>query len=326
MSFKKKFNIGSLVLSNNILYAPLAEYSDFAFRRFIRHYHDGLIFCEMIKMEALVREKSMSILKYSQELKPIGAQICGSNPNIAKDAAKIIEDLGFDIIDLNCGCPVPKIVKDGSGAAMLKNPSLIFQILNNIKASVKIPVSVKIRIGWDENSVCAKEIVKIAEDAGCAAITIHGRTKKQGYSGKSDWSYIKECKDIASEILVIGNGDLYTPNDVDMIFNQTKCDGVMISRGMLQTPNLSTQIENYFENNKTFVSKFDKKSAILKYIEYCIEEKGIEKTIFDIRKMCGWLFRDVKNIKQLRIDINSTSSVLKAIDLINNFDWIVDNV
>jgi tRNA-dihydrouridine synthase B len=321
MIFKNNFKIGNLSLPNNIIYAPLAEYTDFAFRRLIRLFHKGLIFCEMIKMEALVREKSINILKYTENMRPIGAQICGSNPKIAKDAAKIIEDLGFDIIDLNCGCPVPKIVKDGSGSALLKNPSLIFEILNAIKSSVKIPVTVKIRLGWDENSICAKEIVQIAADAGCSAITIHGRTKKQGYSGKADWNYIKECKNLSANILIIGNGDIYSPYDAEKIFNETKCDGIMIARGMLQNPNIACDIEEYFHNNKSIKTNLDKRKTILQYINYCIEEKGEEKTIFDIRKICGWLLRDNKNIKNLRIGINSSASASNAIKLINEFQW-----
>ncbi len=321
MSFKSNFKIGSLSLPNNIIYAPLAEYTDFAFRKFVRHFHKGLIFCEMIKMEALVKEKSIHMLKFTENMKPIGAQICGSDFKIAKHCAKIIEDLGFDIIDLNCGCPVPKVVNDGSGAALLKTPSLIYKILNSIKSSVNIPVTVKIRLGWDENSICANEIVKIAKDAGCSAITIHARTKKQGYARKANWSYIKECKELSSDILIIGNGDLYSPLDVINIFEETKCDGVMIARGMLQNPNLATEIEQYFKNNKSIKTNLDKKKAVLKYIEYCIEEKGEKKTILDLKKMCGWLLRDMKNIKHLRIGINSTSSILKAIQLINDFDW-----
>lgn len=320
MSFIKNFKIGSLILPHNIIYAPLAEYTDFPFRKLVRHFHKGLIFCEMIKMEALIREKSHHLLKFADSMRPIGAQICGSNPDTAKDAAKMIEDLGFDLIDLNCGCPAAKIVKDGSGAALLKSPGTIFKILNSIRSGVKIPLTVKIRLGWDENSICAKEIVQIAKDSGCSAITIHARTKKQGYSGKADWTRVKECKDVSSDILIIGNGDLYEAQDVDAMFRQTNCDGVMIARGMLQNPNISSEIEGCFSKEKS-EKKFDRKGAILKYIEYCIEEKGTDKAIFDIRKISGWMLRDLKNIKQLRIGINSAASAEQAVELIKNFDF-----
>ena len=149
MTYKKNFNIGSLSLYNNVLFAPLAEYTDFPFRRLLRLFHKGLIYCEMTKMEALVREKCSTILKYESDMHPIGAQICGTKKDLAYDSAKILEDLGFDIIDLNCGCPVSKIVKDGSGAAMLKDVNNIYAVLKNMVDAVKIPVTVKIRIGWD---------------------------------------------------------------------------------------------------------------------------------------------------------------------------------
>ncbi|MFA6119607.1 MAG: tRNA dihydrouridine synthase DusB [Parachlamydiales bacterium] len=320
MSFKQEFKINNLLLDSNILFAPLAEYTDFAFRRFIRHYHKGLMFCEMIKMEALIREKSYKILKYTKDMSPIGAQLCGSDSRIVSDAAKIVEDLGFQIIDLNCGCPVPKVVKDGSGAAMLKTPLLISQMLSLMTKAVKIPVTVKIRLGWDENSICAKEIVKIAEEAGCSAITIHGRTKKQGYSGKSDWNYIKECKEQAKKILVFGNGDVYSPKDADEMFKLTNCDGIMVARGFLYNPNISNEIERYFLNNAG-ESGFDKKNSILRYIDYIIEEKGSEKAIFDVRRICGWLLKEVRDIKQLRIHINKSDNIEEVRSLINSFDW-----
>ncbi|NGX35802.1 MAG: putative tRNA-dihydrouridine synthase [Candidatus Anoxychlamydiales bacterium] len=320
MSFKKSFKIKNLILDSNIFYAPLAEYTDFAYRKLLRHYHKGLMFCEMIKMEALVREKTTKQLKYTQNMRPIGAQLCGANLNVVKEASKKIEDQGFDWIDLNCGCPVPKVTKDGSGAALLKNPKLISDMLKTITSSVNIPVSVKIRAGWDDNSICFSEIVKIAIDAGCSAITIHGRTKKQGYSGKSNWDYIKQCKEIAGDkILVIGNGDLYTPQDVKDIFDKTACDGVMIARGMLQTPWLSLDVENYY--NKKQNEKIIIKDVLLKYIDYVMQEKDGKNAVFDLRRISGWILRGYKDIKQLRIVINKADSITEIRDNITSFGW-----
>jgi tRNA-dihydrouridine synthase B len=320
MSFKKDFKIKNLVLPNNIIYAPLTEYTDFAFRKFIRHFHKGLIFCEMVKMEALVKNQSLNLLKFEESMRPIGAQIYGTSPKNAKNAAKKIEDLGFDLIDLNCGCPVPKVIKDGSGAALLGDLLSISKILESIISSVKIPVTLKIRLGWDEKSICIKEVVKIAEDVGCSAITIHGRTKKQGHIGKANWDCIKEAKSMSSDILIIGNGDLYTPEDVSNMFEKTKCDGVMIARGMLKNFNLAAEIENYFDN---CIEKkgFNKKTALLKYIEYCVEEKGKRKALLDIKKICGWFLKSFRNVKNLRIGINTARSTLEVVKLINSFDW-----
>ena len=321
MSYTKDFRIGNLILPNNIIYAPLAEYTDFPYRKLVREFHKGLIFCEMIKMEALVRKKSLSLLKYKNEMHPIGAQIVGSNPNIAADAAKLIEDMGFDIIDLNCGCPSPKLTKDQSGAALLNNPKLIQDIVYEMSRAVKIPVTIKIRLGWDENSIVAEEIVSLAEEAGAKAITIHARTKKQGYSGKARWEFIERCKKKAKSILVIGNGDLYTPQDVDEMFKQTKCDGVMIARGMLSNPWLSEYVEEYF------AQKFEKKDPIfrkvnlIKYIRYILEEKDKEKAYIDIRKISGWYLRDVDNIKNLRIKLMGIKDIDLIIKEIEEFVW-----
>jgi len=319
MSFKKDFFIGSLKLPHNILYAPLAEYTDFAYRKLIRNFHTVLMFCEMIKMDALVREKSTKLLKYTKDMLPIGAHLLGSNSNVAADATKKLEDLGFSIIDFNCGCPVQKVTKDGSGSAMLKNPKLIFEILQKIVKAVNIPVSIKIRLGWDDRSIVANEIVKIAIDAGAKMITIHGRTKKQGYSGMANWDYIKECKQIAkNDILVIGNGDLYTPEDVKSMFKLTKVDGVMIARGMLSSPWLSSDIESCFA--KKDKQKIERKKILLKYISYLIEEKN-KKAVLDLRRISGWFLRDKRDIKSLRIGINKATSIDESIKLIDNFNW-----
>ncbi|NGX56713.1 MAG: putative tRNA-dihydrouridine synthase [Candidatus Anoxychlamydiales bacterium] len=321
MKYKKNFELGSLNLFDNILYAPLAEYTDFAFRRLLRDFHKGLIFCEMTKMEALVREKSYRLLEYQDNMKPIGAQICGSDPTIAKDAAKIIEDLGFDLIDLNCGCPVNKVVKDGSGSAMLKDINSIRSVLENIIKAVKIPVTIKIRAGWDDNSIVVSDVVKIAEELGAKAITVHGRTRKQGYSGKSNLEYIKIAKETAKDIKIIGNGDLLDPKDVENMFNYTNCDGVMIARGMLFNPKISKDISNYFLNSDTKVDVNFKKNMFLKHIEYILEKNELRKAVLDCRRMGGWYLRGLKNIKYLRININKAKTIDEVINLINDFDW-----
>lgn len=313
MTIKKNFEIGNLCLYNNIIYAPLTEYTDFAFRRFLRFFHKGLFFCEMVKMEAVIKKKSLNILKYTPDMKPIGAQIWGSDAEIASDVAKKIEDLGFDLIDLNCGCPVPKVLKDKSGAALLKQPKLIYSILSKMVSAVQIPVTVKIRIGPDDFSICALEILKIAKEAGCSAITIHGRTTKQGYSGSARWDHIKECKSQSKDILVIGNGSLFTSQDIKNMFQYTKCDGAMIARGLLYNPALSQDIEKNASKRSNGLN-FDK-NALFKYFDYVIEEKGLKKALLDIKKISGWLLRDVKNAKQLRIKVNIAKSTNEAIEI-----------
>ena len=236
--YKKDFKLGSLTLPNNIFYAPLAGCSDYPFRKMTSHYKPGLIFCEMVMMEALVRDvkDTKTILDYDPSMHPIGAQLCGPRPNSAKTAAKIIEDLGFDVLDLNCGCPVDRITKDGSGSGMLKNPELIGEVLQTMIEAVDIPVTVKIRAGWDSESINAPEVTKIAEQVGAKAITIHGRTRKQGYQGYSDRDVIKECKQMAKDILVIGNGDVMDFSSAKDLFDHTDCDGILVARGTMGKP------------------------------------------------------------------------------------------
>jgi tRNA-dihydrouridine synthase B len=204
---KKPFSFGNLTLPSNIFCAPLAGCSDLPFRRMTARYRPGLIYCEMVKMDALIRHdpNTFRLLDYETGMHPIGGQLCGSKPQIAGQCAKIIEDLGFDVVDLNCGCPVDKVTKDGSGSGMLKNPELIGEVLANMVAAVKIPVTVKIRAGWDHQSIIVEEVTRIAEQAGAKAICIHGRTRSQAYQGLANWDYIARSKRVAKTILVIGN-------------------------------------------------------------------------------------------------------------------------
>lgn len=189
-------NIGKLVLAKPIIYSPLAGCSDYPFRKIASYYRPGLMFCEMVKMEPLILRNpgTMKMLEYSEQMRPIGGQICGSKLDLVAPAAKIIEDLGFDVVDLNCGCPVDKVTKDGSGSGLLKHPDQIGELLMRMVAAVSIPVTVKIRVGWDEKSIVASEVVKIAEQAGASAIFVHGRTRQQAYKGPANWDHIRECK------------------------------------------------------------------------------------------------------------------------------------
>src|SRR3984957_7146171 len=186
MSFyQTPFLLGKTVLRNNIFYAPLAGCPDFPFRRMSAHYRPGLMYCEMVKMDALVRhdQNTFHMLDFDKKMHPIVGQLCGSKPALAGQAARIIEDLGFDVVDLNCGCPVDKVTKDGSGSGMLKTPELIGEIISEMVSAVKIPVTVKIREGGDDKNFNAKGVTKMVEKAGAAAICIHGRTRSQGYKG-----------------------------------------------------------------------------------------------------------------------------------------------
>lgn len=322
MFLKRPFQLGKITLPNNIFYAPLAGCSDFPFRQMSAQYRPGLIYCEMVKMDALVRNDpgTFHILDYETAMHPIGGQICGSKPEIAGKAAKIIEDLGFDVVDLNCGCPVDKVTKDGSGSGMLKTPNLIGDVIAEMVAAVKIPVTVKIRAGWDEETINAVEITKIAESAGADAICIHGRTRKQAYKGPANWDWIKECKAAAKSIQVIGNGDLFSPEAVERMFQETSCDAVLISRGTLGQPWIAEDIiRRLLGEQALHRSLEDYRAALLAHFESTITYHHPRKATTDMRRVGCWYLKKSAGTKGFRERISKASSLEEVRELILHF-------
>ncbi|MBP9841990.1 MAG: tRNA dihydrouridine synthase DusB [Simkaniaceae bacterium] len=314
----------NLQLRSNILYAPLAGCSDYPFRKMGEKYRPGLMFCEMVKMDALVRHDAGTyrLLNYSPSMRPIGAQLCGSKLSIARESARIIEDLGFDVLDLNCGCPVDKVTKDGSGSGLLKNPELIGDILAEMIAAVSIPVTVKIRTGWDENSIVAPLITQIAEQAGAAAITIHGRTRAQAYHGNADWSRIAECKKVAKEIKVIGNGDVFSPEKAAAMFAETGVDGVLVSRGTLGQPYIAENIRRYLNKEPLIILQgTGYKDLLLEHLSYIIEYQDDRHALLDIRRVGCWYLKNGIGVKQLRQHINQSRSIDEVTALIHDYNW-----
>ncbi len=314
----------SLFLPSNIFYAPLAGCSDYPFRQMASSYSIGLMFCEMVKMDALIRleKNTFHLLDYKDDMHPIGAQLCGSQPKLAGATAKIIEDLGFDVVDLNCGCPVDKITKDGSGSGMLKNPHLIGDVIANMVSSVKIPVTVKIRMGWDLNHINAEEITHIAEEAGAVAIAIHGRTRVQKYKGKANWDIIGRCKKVAKSIHVIGNGDLFTPQDALHLIEQSGCDGILISRGTMGQPWIAASIRA-LDQGKSFpsIDTHFIRSHLLKHGELISLYRVEAKALLDLRRVSCWFLRQIANGKELRGMINRATTVKEALSLIRNYEF-----
>lgn len=286
-----------------IFYAPLAGCTDYPFRQMSAKWKPDLIFCEMVKMDALVRydRNTFQMLDYCASMRPIGAQLCGSKPQYARQAAKMIEDLGFDVLDFNCGCPVDKVTKDGSGSGMLKHPELIGEILSEMVAAVKIPVSVKIRAGWDENSIIAPEITKIAEEAGAYAITIHGRTRAQGYSGFADWSVIKEAKRVAKNIQVVGNGDVFTPEAAMKIRQETGCDAVLIARGTMGQPWIYEDIKRHFEGLEPIErGTEDCRKALYDHFQLMKNYHPERRVVVDMRRVGCWYIKKTRGTKDFR--------------------------
>lgn len=311
-------------LVNKVLYAPLAGCSDLPFRKMARHYHAGIVYCEMVKIDALVRHdpSTYRLLDYETGMHPIGAQLCGSKLKLVGPAARIIEDLGFDVIDFNCGCPVDKVTKDGSGSGMLKTPHLIGDMIAEMVSSVKIPVTVKIRAGWDDQSINAVEITRIAEAAGAKVITVHGRTREQGYKGPANWDYIKACVEAAKEILVIGNGDVFDADSALRMFAYTGCNAVLVSRGTMGQPWISEDILRALQGlapiERTIL---DLKAALLQHFEYIVRYQPERQSLLDMRRVGCWYLKKCEGVKALRMQINRAASTAEAFSYIEQFSW-----
>ncbi len=311
MSLHSPFHYGGLELANNIFYAPLSGYTDLPFRRIILPYRPGLFFCEMVKMEPLTynQKKTMSYLDFTDDMHPIGAQLIGSNLSLAASSARILEDMGFDSIDLNCGCPVPKVVSDGSGAAMVKTPDLIGEVLAAMVGAVSIPVSVKIRAGWDNTHICVEELTRIAEQAGACAITIHGRTRKQGYTGKANWEWIRVAKEAAHSILVIGNGDVFSGHDAQQMLSTTSCDGILIGRGMLGNPWIAEDIINTFQGKEPQQRTLnDVRTTLLQHYSYMREYKNERQAVIEMRRIACWYFKKYPGAREFRRQITTAQT------------------
>lgn len=320
----KTLKLKNLILPSNILYAPLAGCSDYPFRKIGAKYRPGLMFCEMTKMDALVRHDAGTyrLLNYCPSMRPIGAQLCGSKLSLARESARIIEDLGFDVLDLNCGCPVDKVTKDGSGSGLLKNPELIGEMLAEMVAAVSIPVTVKIRTGWDENSLVAPLITRIAEEAGASAITIHGRTRAQSYRGNANWAHIAECKKIAKTIKVIGNGDVFSPEKAAAMFAETDVDGILVSRGTLGQPYIAENIRRHLKGEPLIALQgLTYKELLLEHLSYIVGYQDERRSLLDIRRVGCWYLKNGVGVKQLRQSINQAKSVKEVTTLIHSYNW-----
>lgn len=282
------------------------------------------MFCEMVKMDAMVRHDpgTFRLLDYESGMHPIGAQLCGSNPAYAAPCARMIEELGFDLIDLNCGCPVDKVTKDNSGSGLLKQPQLIGEILSNMVAAVRIPVTVKIRAGWDEDSLVGPQITKIAEQAGAKVIFVHGRTRKQAYKGPANWDYIKACKEVAKEILVFGNGDIVDAASAEAIFSHTNCDGVLLSRGLFGHPYIIEEIIRHFEGKEPLErTNQDVRDLLLEHLDKILAYQPKRKAALDLRRIGAWYLKKGSGVKKLKELVVRAENIGQVREEICSFDW-----
>lgn len=318
------FKIGNIELKNNIVIAPMAGISNSAFRRIVKEMGAGLIYAEMVSDKAIIydNEKTKQMLYLTEEERPIAQQIFGSDIESFTESAKIVyEQMKPDIIDINMGCPVPKIaIKSQAGSALLKNPDKIKKIVKSVVQAVPCPVTVKIRSGWDEKSINAKLVAKICEEAGASAITIHGRTRKQGYSGNVDLDIIKEVKESVN-IPVIANGDIKDIESAKKMLEYTKCDAIMIGRATLGNPWLIKKLVTYFEENiilpdPTYEEKIN---MALKHLSYLTDLKNEKVAILEIRSHMAWYLKGLKDSGPIKNAINQAKTIEEIKKILNNY-------
>lgn len=320
----KPLKIGSVTLPNNLILAPMAGVTDLPFRLLCKEQGAGLLCMEMVSAKAILykNRNTESLLEIDPRENPVSLQLFGSDPEIISKIAHQIEDKPFDILDLNMGCPVPKIVNNGEGSALMKNPKLAGEIIRETVKAIDKPVTVKIRKGFDDEHINAVEMAKIAEDAGAAAVAVHGRTREQFYSGRADWDIIRQVKEAVS-VPVIGNGDLLTAEDVIAMEAQTGCDGFMIARGAQGNPWIFRQILHYFETGEHLAKPTleEVTQMILRHARMMLEFKGEYIGIREIRKHAAWYTAGYPNSARLRVAINNVES-FEALEelLMNNLD------
>ena len=304
-------NIGNLKLDNPYILAPMAGVTDLPFRLLCKEQGAGLLCMEMISAKALLykNKNTKALLKIHPEEYPVSLQLFGSEPDVISEIAKEIEPLPFQVLDINMGCPVPKVVNNGEGSALLKNPELIVKIVKSISSAIQKPLTVKVRIGFENEPVDIVEIAKRVEDAGAAAIAVHGRTRQQYYSGIADWETIARVKEAVS-IPVIGNGDVDSPKKAEKLFRQTGCDAVMIGRAVEGNPWIFREMNHYFATGEELArpSLAEVKAMILKHARAQIEMKGEFIGIREMRKHVAWYTAGMPHSAGLRRESNNIES------------------
>lgn len=316
--------IDSLKIEPAVFLAPMAGVSDYPYRQLVREMGVELIYTEMVSSKGYqyANKKTIELIEFNKgENGKIAVQIFGEDPSFMAEAAKgISEEFDIDIIDINMGCPARKIIKNGAGSALMKDSNLSFEIINAVVRASKVPVTVKIRSGWDKDNINAVEIAKTAEAAGAAAVAVHGRTRNQFYKGKADWDIIKRVVDSVA-IPVIGNGDIFSAKDAEAIFEKTNCDGIMIGRGAQGNPWIFKEIMKYLNTGKLVdpPSNPEKIEMSLRHLQLAVNYYGEKKAIPIMRKHISWYLKGMPNASEIKNKVNQLTKKDDLIWLLNKY-------
>ena len=317
-----KLTIGNVTLENNLILAPMAGVTDLPFRLLCKEQGAGLLCTEMISAKAIhfKNKNTKSLMRILPEERPVSLQLFGSEPDLMAEIAAQIEDEPFDILDINMGCPVPKVVNNQEGSALMKNPKLVGEIVSKMASAIKKPLTVKIRKGFTEGSVNAVEIAKIIEASGAAAIAVHGRTREQYYAGKADWDIIRQVKEAVS-IPVIGNGDVNSPESAKRLIEETGCDGIMIGRAARGNPWIFGRINRFLETGvkEEEPGVQEVKEMILKHARLQIQYKGEYTGMREMRKHVAWYTAGMPHSASVRRQVNEVETYEQLEKLVELF-------
>ena len=320
---RKTLTIGNVVLDNPFILAPMAGVTDLPFRVLCHEQGAGLVCMEMVSAKAIYyrNKNTEALMEIEPGERPVSLQLFGSDPELMGEMARQIEERPFDILDINMGCPVPKVVNNGEGSALMKNPELVRKIVTSVVKAVQKPVTVKIRRGFDERHVNAVEIAKIIEDCGAAAVAVHGRTREQYYAGHADWDIIRQVKEAVS-IPVIGNGDVVSAQTAEQMFDQTGCDGIMVARGARGNPWIFRELAAWYRGEPIPAAPGmeEVRQMLLRQADLLVKYKGEYTAIREMRKHVAWYTAGFPHSSKLRARVNEINTMEDLVRLMGEWE------